>query len=114
MTLQLHDEIKRVAHAIISEYVRSYPADPHTEVLAKFVDRLELTVMKLRRIEGAPAVSAHVLQAQAQMGGDPNAKSPPEGQAPLDGPIVEAPVPQPQSEAENMRWPSGRAPPLRK
>jgi hypothetical protein len=26
--------------------VRSYPADPHTEVLAKFVDRLEFTVMR--------------------------------------------------------------------
>jgi hypothetical protein len=51
MTLQTHDEIKRVAHAIISEYVRAYPAMPHTEVLGDFVDRLELSVHKLRNAE---------------------------------------------------------------
>jgi hypothetical protein len=80
MTLALHDEIKRVAHAIISEYVRSYPADPHTDVLAKFIDRLEFAVMKLRRIEGVPlrAIDAAIqAQEQAQMGGDPNAGHPP-------------------------------------
>jgi len=51
MTLQTHDEIKRVAHAIITEYVRSFPAWPHTEVLSDFVDRLELSVHKLRNAE---------------------------------------------------------------
>ena len=29
--LILHDEIKQVAHAIISEYMRAYPAMPHTD-----------------------------------------------------------------------------------
>jgi hypothetical protein len=83
MTLHLHDEIKRVAHAIISEYVRSYPADPHTDVLAKFIDRLEFTVMKLRRIEGVPLRAIGAIQAQEEaptegfQGGDPNISIPP-------------------------------------
>jgi hypothetical protein len=83
MTLELHDEIKRVAHAIISEYIRSYPAMPHTEVLADFVDRLEFTVMKLRRLEGAAPVSAQAFQVQAPLpddtsqGTDPNASPTP-------------------------------------
>jgi hypothetical protein len=60
-----------------SEYVRSYPADPHTEVLAKFIDRLEFVVLKLRRIEGVPlrAIAAIQAQDEAQMGEDPNAQT---------------------------------------
>jgi hypothetical protein len=94
MSLELHDEIKRVAHAIISEYVRSYPAMPHTGVLAKFAYRLELATMKLARVEGLP----------------PNPLGPPEGQTkPLDGPIAEpadpnVPTQAPREDDSKQIW----------
>jgi hypothetical protein len=42
--------------------------------------------MKLRRLEGAPAVSAHALQAQAQaLGEDPNVYTAASNEAPAKG-----------------------------
>jgi hypothetical protein len=78
MTLQIHDEIKRVAHAIITEYVRSYPAMPHTEVLAKFVDRLGDAVLKLIKPEGDEPLQAspQTVIPGEQDAGDPNAPAP--------------------------------------
>ena len=43
----LHDEMKQAAHAIISEYVRAYPSDPHTDVLARLSNRIDGAVLKL-------------------------------------------------------------------
>ena len=71
MTLQTHDEIKRVAHAIISEYVRAYPAMPHTEVLGDFVDRLELSVHKLRNAEMRARGQALQHEEPQQAGAEP-------------------------------------------
>jgi hypothetical protein len=45
----LHDEIKQAAHAIISEYVRAYPSDPHTDVLARLSNRIDGAVLKLMK-----------------------------------------------------------------
>jgi hypothetical protein len=38
----------RVAHAIISEYVRAYPAMPHTEVLARFSNQLDGAIVQVQ------------------------------------------------------------------
>jgi hypothetical protein len=72
MSLELHDEIKKVAHAIISEYVRSYPAMPHTGVLTKFAYRLELATMKLTRLEGLAPNPADAPLPEGFQGADPN------------------------------------------
>jgi hypothetical protein len=72
MTLQIHDEIKRVAHAIITEYVRSYPAMPHTDVLRRFADQLDEAITGLLKPEGDEPLQASP-QTVIPGDADPNA-----------------------------------------